>query len=281
MKNIFKLWPFWLGSITLTLLTLLYQHWTGPTYDKKADIVIAGKEYKFDLPRSWGGESDLPVKLYIPESEIDGKIFWRKYPTNNDFDSTNFARTGDTLIAYLPEQPPAGKLEYYFELENGQKKHSSLESHSTTVIRFKGHVPLWILRIHIFLMFASMFLSNVAGLLALVKNQRFKFYTRLSAVTLLFGGMILGPIVQKYAFGIYWSGFPYDSDLTDNKLLITFLVWAIAAALSFMNEKIARWAAVAASIILIATYAIPHSAMGSELDPETGKLGTSEKLLDK
>lgn len=281
MKNLFKdtLLPYWLGSIALTLLTLVYQHYTGPTYDKDADIILAGKEYDFDLPRTWGGESDLPVKLYVPEQEVKGEIFWRKYPTREEFDSTAFKRSGDTLIAYLPEQPPAGKLEYYFELENGNEKHSFLESHSTVVVRFKGHVPLLILRVHIFLMFASMFLSNMAGILALLGNKRYKFYTVLTMVVLLLGGMVLGPIVQKYAFGVYWSGIPFDWDLTDNKLLFTFLVWFIAAIANWKKER--RYVAVIAAVVLILMYAIPHSAMGSELDPETGKLGTSEKLLDR
>ena len=41
--------------------------------------------------------------------------------------------------------------------------------------------------------------------------------------TLGLGGMILGPIVQKYAFGAYWTGIPFGHDLTDAKNLVDAL----------------------------------------------------------
>ena len=54
-----------------------------------------------------------------------------------------------------------------------------------------------------------------------------------AALTLLeytveLGGMLLGPFVQKYAFGEFWTGWPNGHDLTDNKTLIMWLVWAAA-----------------------------------------------------
>ena len=42
---------------------------------------------------------------------------------------------------------------------------------------------------------------------------------------LVFGGFVLGPAVQKQAFGEWWSGVPYGWDLTDNKTLLAFLAW--------------------------------------------------------
>ena len=58
-----------------------------------------------------------------------------------------------------------------------------------------------------------------------------RFPTRAVHLTGAIGGMILGPIVQKYAFGEYWTGFPYGGDFTDNKMLIMWLAWAIAMAI--------------------------------------------------
>jgi hypothetical protein len=77
--------------------------------------------------------------------------------------------------------------------------------------------------------------------------------------------MILGPLVQKYAFGALWTGFPFGYDLTDNKTLIAFLGW-IAAWIAGRKGKPARGWVLGASILLLVVYLIPHSLFGSELD---------------
>ena len=51
------------------------------------------------------------------------------------------------------------------------------------------------------------------------------------------GGMILGPIVQNFAFGELWTGVPFGWDLTDNKTLIAFLFWIIAVVMNRKKEK--------------------------------------------
>jgi len=82
---------------------------------------------------------------------------------------------------------------------------------------------------------------------------------------LLVGGLILGPLVQKYAFGALWTGFPFGHDLTDNKMLIAMIGW-IAALIAGRGGKPARWWVLGASVLLMAIYLIPHSLLGSELD---------------
>ena len=42
----------------------------------------------------------------------------------------------------------------------------------------------------------------------LAKYPSYKFYTGLTLILFLFGGMIMGPVVQKFAFGEFWTGFP-------------------------------------------------------------------------
>jgi hypothetical protein len=42
--------------------------------------------------------------------------------------------------------------------------------------------------------------------------------------------MILGPVVQYYAFGEFWTGVPFGWDLTDNKTLVAVIFWALAVA---------------------------------------------------
>jgi hypothetical protein len=87
--------------------------------------------------------------------------------------------------------------------------------------------------------------------------------------------MILGPVVQKYAFGEFWAGWPFGKDLTDNKTLVAFVAWIIAVVRLRKNKEKRGWA-LAAAIILLAIYLIPHSMFGSELDYSTGDIGTGK-----
>ncbi len=77
--------------------------------------------------------------------------------------------------------------------------------------------------------------------------------------------MILGPIVQKYAFDAYWTGWPFGQDLTDNKTLAAFVLWVAAYFQVKFNPKKRGWV-IAAAVLLLAVYLIPHSMFGSEID---------------
>ncbi|HUT07603.1 MAG TPA: hypothetical protein VMY15_02040, partial [Candidatus Latescibacteria bacterium] len=79
------------------------------------------------------------------------------------------------------------------------------------------------------------------------------------------GGFILGPLVQKFAFGIAWAGFPGGIDLTDNKTLVAFLFW-VAALIAGRRGKPARPFVLAASLVTLVIFLIPHSLLGSHLD---------------
>ena len=81
---------------------------------------------------------------------------------------------------------------------------------------------------------------------------------------LLIGGMILGPVIQYYAFGQFWTGIPFGWDLTDNKTLIAFIAWAVAVAGN--RNKYRPHLTLIACIVTLIIYLIPHSMFGSELD---------------
>ena len=89
---------------------------------------------------------------------------------------------------------------------------------------------------------------------------------------LLIGGMILGPFVQKFAFGEFWTGVPFGWDLTDNKTLIAFVAWVIALAANL--KKFRPGYLIAAAIVTLAIFSIPHSMFGSELNHTTGTVTT-------
>ena len=77
--------------------------------------------------------------------------------------------------------------------------------------------------------------------------------------------MIFGPIMQKYAFGEFWTGVPFGIDLTDNKTLIAVIGWIIALIAIKKSSNPKGWI-IFASVLMFIIYLIPHSVLGSELD---------------
>jgi hypothetical protein len=117
---------------------------------------------------------------------------------------------------------------------------------------------------HILFMFAAMLVSTRAALAALAGSTRLRQYALWTVGLLVVGGMTLGPLVQKYAFGAYWTGFPFGYDLTDNKTLIAFIAWLAALWATYKKADARGWV-IAASVVTLVVFMIPHSLMGSEL----------------
>jgi cytochrome bd-type quinol oxidase subunit 2 len=97
------------------------------------------------------------------------------------------------------------------------------------------------------------------------KKRNLPHYAYGNATMLFLGGLVLGPIVQKHAFGAYWTGVPFGFDLTDNKTLIAFAVWLIAVLL-VRKTRLDRVAVFVAGLVTLVVFAIPHSVHGSEFD---------------
>jgi hypothetical protein len=107
---------------------------------------------------------------------------------------------------------------------------------------------------------------GIGGLLAAFPfNFDHRTWAKGTAVLLVVGGFILGPLVQKFSFGVLWSGFPLGFDLTDNKTLIALIGWLVALFMMRKGKQARAWT-VAAAVLLMAIYSIPHSVLGSELD---------------
>jgi hypothetical protein len=84
---------------------------------------------------------------------------------------------------------------------------------------------------------------------------------------LVLGGLILGPVVQRFAFGAYWTGWPLGDDLTDNKTLVAVLGWLPATILAVRRSRL-RLAVILGWACMMAIFLIPHSLRGSQLDWE-------------
>jgi len=262
---------FWIITVIITLFTAVYQRVTGPTYPKKFQVEIDGNLYKYKLPRSTNSTEDFEVKIKMPDISVTGNLIFKKFKVNESYDTIPFNRQDSSLIAILPGQPAAGKLEYKAEFyKNGNQLQ--IINNQNIVIRFKERVPDYVLIPHILFIFTAMLLSTLAGFFAAANIPTYKFYTGLTLILFLLGGMILGPVVQKYAFGEFWTGFPFGKDLTDNKALIASVFWVIAW---LGNRKADRkYLVIIAAIVNLTIGLIPHSARGSELDYSSGEIKT-------
>jgi len=129
-------------------------------------------------------------------------------------------------------------------------------------------------------MFFAILIGMRAGLGALFGGSGVRTHSWIALGLMTVGGMILGPFVQNYAFGEYWTGFPWGYDLTDNKTLIMWLAWIVACGALARAAKTdalglgRRAVVVAAAIVMSVVYLIPHSLRGSELDYEQVDQGT-------
>ncbi len=258
----------WVIAVALMLSTAVYQRRTGPTHPLQGSTQIGDTAIDFALIRSANTGADALVA--IPEPGVPATLHFRRYPTDDPYTAVPMQVQGDEAVAPLPFQPPAGKLDYYLRVD-GTDGAVTIPADRTAVIRFKGAVPAAALVPHILLMFFAVLWGIRTLLEALVDRRgiRWMSWTTLGLVGL--GGMVMGPVVQKYAFGAAWTGVPFGWDLTDNKTLLMFVVWIAAAAVIGLRRPLsprARWAAAAASLVMLAVYLVPHSMYGSELDYE-------------
>lgn len=248
-------------ALAITLVSAFWQRRSGPTYPVRGSVALGGTSIDLKLTRTHGGWGDQPVRVAAPDAGVTGAVAFRRYPTSDPWTVVPMARWQGDLIAALPHQPPAGKLEYQVRLAKGAA--TATFPPRPAVTRFKGEVRMAILVPHVLCMFLGMLLSTATGLAALAGAP-----TRALAVATLaliaVGGFVLGPIVQKAAFGAYWTGVPFGWDLTDNKTLVAFLFWAAALLVQRPGHD-ARVEIMSAAATTLLVFAIPHSTWGSEI----------------
>ncbi len=254
---------FWIISIILAGGIAVYQRATGPTYPVKGEVTIGEEVVNYKLIRTWGKESDAKIVIPVRNQSVIGVFSYVRYNSHDSWTTTGMEQTNEGLVAVIPQQPPAGKISYEIFLYHNNDEVSLTSE--PVVIRFKGVVPDWVTILHIIFIFLAFIFSMRTGMEALVKGRYTFAYTILTLVFLIVGGLILGPLMQKYAFGAYWTGWPLGHDLTDNKTAVAALFWLAALFIQIRNRKYKQWAAIA-SIVLMLVYLIPHSLLGSELD---------------
>ncbi|MBO4822108.1 MAG: hypothetical protein J5548_11690 [Prevotella sp.] len=258
---------YWILAVVITLVLSIYQRMTGPTYPKKVTVELNGESYKLKLPRS-SVQHDEVVTLEGVPSDAKTQMHYRCYPTADDYTTVDFSWKDGKWQAVLPMQPVGGKLQYYITVDG-----KDYPADEPPLIRFRNDVPAGILVPHILFMFAAM-LFAVYTFLLVITHKEYGKWLKITVATLFVGGFVFGPLVQHAAFGPWWTGFPFGTDLTDNKTLLSFLCFVVA--LVTLKWKYNKWVVVLAVLFMIAIFSIPHSTFGSEYDYATQQLGTGK-----
>lgn len=263
----------WTVAFLVTAVFAVWQKMSGPTYEVRIDTEVAGAPLKGELLRTHSVNGDLPVTVNVADPAVVGTVVWRRYPTDDPWQRLAMVNAAGLLTAELPRQKMAGKLEYSVECgKDGQKV--LIPPDEAVVARFKGDVPNPVLIFHVSFMVSGILFSTRCGLAALTGSGAIKMLSRMTFAFLFVGGLVLGPVVQKYAFDAYWTGWPLGGDWTDNKLALGALVWLIAmwgTRNASAGRPSGRWVCLLAMVVLFVVYGIPHSIHGSTLDYETGE----------
>ena len=259
-----KKFLFWVLSFIITVLFAVFQRLTGPTYPVTGSLTLdGGMPVSFRLTRSCTiAGQDCLIKIKSLE-KIEAYVSWRRYKTDDAWTEIHMSCQHGTLSALLPDQPPAGKLEYRVFIK--QKKGDLALSADPIVTRFKGAIPAAILVPHILFMFLFMLFSVRIFITVFTMDTVIKHAVIFNILFLVLGGFVLGPLTQFHAFGAYWTGWPYGHDLTDNKTLVMLAFWLAALCAVFRVKKFKPWL-LAAFAVTALVYLVPHSMFGSELD---------------
>ena len=266
----------WVIALAVTGVALLWQDQTGPTYPLQGTLQTAKGPVHFEFLRSENIGTDLKVLLLDPvPTGVTASVKFRRYTSGEAWrtlpltrGSFEFSLRGSTTkVAGMGAELPslherAGKYEYFVTIDDGSGTPFSVTGDKAILARYKGAVPIGVLAVHILVIFLAMLLAVRAMLEAFVDGD-FKWMVWATLIAFFLGAFVLGPIVQWYAFRVWWSGFPLGGDWTDNKVVVELLAWVIAAAMNWGKRR-NRWVVLGAGLVTLAVYFIPHSIFGSE-----------------
>jgi hypothetical protein len=255
---------FWILAFLITAVSVIYQRMTGPTYPVSGSVSMNGKEISYKLKRSEESIGNHKIQIRTDDPSIHGFAHWKRNKTNDAWTRVDMNYESGMLFAEIPMQPPAGKLQYRVYLQDTNQT-VALPADGPVIIRYKGIVPFAVLIFHVIIIFSAMLFSTRTGIEIFAREPHYTGFTYCTVALLFAGGMILGPVVQKYAFDAYWTGWPFGTDLTDNKMAVAILSWIAATVALKKSPNPKRWI-IAAAVMTLIIFLIPHSLLGSELD---------------
>lgn len=272
----------WVAAFVVTVALAVFQRLTGPTYPVRGATELADTTQTYRLPRAHAGDSDLEVSIDAP-SEVTGTLEWRRWPTDEPWSVVDMQRDGGRLTAAVPHQPAGGKVEYRLLLRGSAGDPTiAVPADESVVARFRTSVPAALLLPHVLAMFLAMLLATRAVLEVATTPGRGPRRLVLGTMVLLaVGGLMLGPLVQRAAFGALWTGWPYGTDLTDNKTAIAVLAWLPATIVAWRGRRDLRWPVILGWIVMMGVFLVPHSMRGTQIDWQRHGVATPATTSDR
>ncbi len=272
----------WLIAILLTVALFTYQDKTGPTYPLESSVQTDAGEVHFKFLRSETIGNSLKIILLDPvPTGVTGYVKYRRFKSEDDWQTIpmkpgefSFSRHGKTSTvtgtgAELPSlQKLAGKYEYFVYIQVNDNEPFSVTGETPIYARYKGAVPMPVIGLHVLIIFLSMMFALRTVFEALIGGN-YKWMLWATLVSFLLGAFLLGPWVQWYAFGVWWSGVPFGYDWTDNKVLFELAAWIYAAYANRGSHRNPK-SVYLAGLVTLLVYFIPHSIFGSEYNYRTG-----------
>ncbi|MCX7801217.1 MAG: hypothetical protein N2109_12855 [Fimbriimonadales bacterium] len=255
----------WILAVVLTGSLLIYQRRTGPTYPISVRTIVGGEHVSGRLIRSQ--ETTAPAKVEVVAGPtLRGQLVWRRYPTSDEWQAIEMRRDGPRLVAELPLFQRAAKLEYQVRLEAPNGSLEILPTDGSAILRYKDPVPTWLLLVHILAIFCGPIFAFRGAIATLLRESNALRFAPWVVAFLTLGGFVLGPMMQKYAFDAWWTGWPVGEDLTDTKTLVAWAFWVAAWWVGRVRPKWSLAAYWAALVVMVGVFLIPHSVRGSQVD---------------
>lgn len=283
-KKMIKKISIWILAVFLAIAAMIYQRSTGPTYEFKGSLEHNGESKKYELLRSHETTDGAKIALpYFDGVEYKATLNYKRYQTKDALTYLDFQLDeNNQYTAQLPVQPAAGKMEYFITGSiDGKEFNIPEKGEDAIVLRYKDPVSDYILIPHVIMMIIAIIFGIRACLSAIFGESSMRKWTVVAFSAMTVGGMMLGPLVQKSAFGEYWTGFPYGGDFTDNKTLIMWIAWALALAIIGFKPKkkegVSRAVVAMAAVVMTVVYLIPHSMGGSTLNYDAVDQGIDPK----
>lgn len=257
----------WLLAFVLMVLSAGYQRMTGPTFPYHGKAHLDGGVTKLKLPRS--ATSNQPLKLRIAgvPYDVTAWVTWKPKGWQGDYTYTAMQREGDELVAQLPGLPPGVKIEYRIRF-NSPSGPLIMPPERDVILRFKGAVPAWALIPHVLALVLAVLFGLRTLLEALWRRPATRAYAWAAFWCMIGGGMLLGPLVQWYAFGAWWTGIPFGWDVTDNKVLFMLICWIGVLLALYRHAELTRRSrrmVIVGAVVMLIVYLIPHSLFGTEV----------------
>jgi len=267
----------WLIAFAFMVLSAAYQRVTGPTFPYLGIAHVDGQAVHFKLPRSAVSEAPLVITIPHAPKTMKASLGWRLHHDTGPYTIVLMERNGEALQAQLPGLPPGVKIEYRVSIKTADGQ-LVIPARRDVVLRFKGDIPPWALIPHISFLLLAVLFGMRTLLEALYRRPRLRLFAWLACACIIIGGMLLGPLVQWFAFGAWWTGIPFGWDVTDNKTLFMLLCWIgvlIAIHRHDQPTRRSRRMIIVGAAVMLIVYLIPHSLFGTEVRLEQAVPGAA------